>query len=151
MHDVLELLGPTRVASTAFLAGRVAPRTVTRWLGTGQLVRLHPGWVTVPAFADDWTVRAHAATSYCGGPLSHCSALAVHGLVDEFTRLDVTVSSDSRIRSSRWLRVHRSGRPFGLTAARGLVVTPWRGPWSTPGGTPSRERGAATPTSPAVP
>jgi very-short-patch-repair endonuclease len=90
----------------------VAPRTVTRWVAAGQLVRLHPGWVTVPDLADDRTVRAHAATGYAGGPLSHMSALAVHGVVaDEVTRLDVTVPSASKVRTSRWLRVHRSRVP----------------------------------------
>ena len=124
MHDVLQLLGPTRVASTASLSERVDPRTVGRWLASGRLVRLHPGWVTVPELAEDWTVRAHAATSYCGGPLSHSSALAAHGLVHEVTRLDVTVPSACRVRPSRWLRVHRSRTAFGLTTARGLVATP---------------------------
>jgi hypothetical protein len=124
VHDVLDLLGPTRVAATASLSRRVHPRTVGRWLASGRLVRLHPGWVTVPELADDWTVRAHAATSYSGGPLSHCSALAVHGLMHEVTRLDVTVPSGCRIRTSRWLRVHRSRTPFGLTTARGLITTP---------------------------
>ncbi|MGY2066181.1 DUF559 domain-containing protein [Blastococcus sp. SYSU DS0619] len=124
MHDVLELLGPTRVSSTAALSRFVAPRTIGRWLAAGRLVLLHPGWVTVPELVDDWTVRAHAAASYCGGPLSHWSALAVHGLGDEYTRLDVTVPPGSRVRSSRWLRVHRSRMPFGLATARGLVATP---------------------------
>lgn len=124
MHDVLDLLGPTRVASREWLSQVVSPRTVGRWLAAGRLVQPHPGWVTVPDLADDWTVRAHAATSYCGGPLSHWSSLAVHGLVDEFTRLDVTVPSACRVRSSRRLRVHRSQMPYGLTAVRGLVTTP---------------------------
>ncbi|SOE02257.1 hypothetical protein [Blastococcus haudaquaticus] len=109
MHDLLELLGPARAAPTAALSTQVTPRTIGRWLASGKLVRLHPGWVTVPALADDWTVRAFAATGYAGGPLSHMSALAVHGVVDhEVTRLDVTVGGDCRVRTSRWLRVHRS-------------------------------------------
>jgi very-short-patch-repair endonuclease len=124
VHDVLQLLGPTRTASTVWLSTQVAPRTVDRWLASGRLVRLHPGWVTVPELADDWTVRAEAATSYCGGALSHRSALAVHGLVHEVRRLDVTVPSNSRLRSSRWLRIHRSELPYGLMTARGLVATP---------------------------
>ncbi|MCZ2857404.1 DUF559 domain-containing protein [Blastococcus sp. VKM Ac-2987] len=124
MHDVLDLLGPTRVSSTAALSRSVAPRTIGRWLAGGRLVQLHPGWVTVPELVDDWAVRAQAAASYCGGPLSHWSALAVHGLAEEYTRLDVTVPSGSRVRSSRWLRVHRSRLPSGLTTARGLVTTP---------------------------
>ncbi|MGY1836257.1 DUF559 domain-containing protein [Blastococcus sp. SYSU DS0510] len=124
MHDVLELLGPARASSTATLSQFVAPRTVGRWLAAGRLVLLHPGWVTVPELADDWTVRAYAAASYCGGPLSHWSALAAHGLGEEYTRLDVTVPPGSRVRSSRSLSVHRSRMPFGLATARGLVATP---------------------------
>ncbi|MCF6734859.1 DUF559 domain-containing protein [Blastococcus sp. KM273129] len=124
VHDVLRLLGPARVASTATLSRLVAPRTVGRWLATGRIVHLHPGWVTVPELVDDWTVRAYAAASYCGGPLSHWSALAVHGLGDEYTRLHVTVPAGARVRSSPQLRVHRSRLPFGLTTARGLVTTP---------------------------
>jgi hypothetical protein len=93
VHDVVALLGPSGTASVSGLSSAVAPRTVSRWIATGRLVRLHPGWVTVPELAEDWTVRAHAATGYSGGPLSHMSALAVHGVVDtEVTRLNVTVS-----------------------------------------------------------
>ena len=124
VHDVLALLGPTGTASTAWLCRQVAPRTVSRWVTSGKLVRLHPGWVTVPELVDDWTVRAQAATSYCGGPLSHWSALTAHGLMHEITRLDVTVPASCRVRPSTLLRVHRSRRPFGLATARGLVATP---------------------------
>lgn len=124
MHDLAALLGPTRTASTGALARKVDPRSVRRWLASGRLVRLHPGWVTLPGLADDWTVRAHAATGYTGGLLSHMSALAVHGVVDtEVTRLDVTVPVAHRLRSSRWLRVHRSHRPCRVVTARGLPAT----------------------------
>lgn len=124
MHDLVALLGPTRTASTAALAAVSSARSVSRWTGSGMLVRLHPGWVTVPELADDWTVRAHAATGYTGGPLSHMSALAAHGIVDnEVTRLDVTVRGDRRLRTSRWLRIHRSTTPFAVGSARGLPVT----------------------------
>ena len=124
MHDLAALLGPTRTASTAALATEVDPRSVRRWLSSGRLVRLHPGWVTLPELADDWTVRAHAATGYTGGLLSHMSALAVHRVVDtEVTRLDVTVRVADRIRTSRWLRVHRSHRPCRIVTARGLAAT----------------------------
>jgi hypothetical protein len=69
-------------------------------------------------------VRAHAATGYTGGLLSHMSALAVHRVVDnEVTRLDLTVPAASRIRSTRWMRVHRSSRPTVQVVARGLPAT----------------------------
>nr|WP_246405991.1 DUF559 domain-containing protein [Modestobacter versicolor] len=85
---------------------------------------MHPGWVTVPELEQDWTVRAHAATGYSGGPLSHLSALAVHRLVDvEVTRLDVTVPTGRRVRTSRWLRVHRTESRLGVVSARGLPAT----------------------------
>lgn len=87
-------------------------------------MRLHPGWVTLPEHADDWTVRAHAATGYADGPLSHMSALAVHRVVDnEVTRLNVTVPPERRVRTSRWLRVHRSRTPVEVVQARGLPTT----------------------------
>jgi hypothetical protein len=124
MHDLATLLGPTRTASELALSSRATSRSIRRWLAAGRLVRLHPGWVTLPEFADDWTVRAHAATGYTGGLLSHMSALAVHGVVDtEVSRLDVTVPVVHRIESSRWLRIHRSHRPCRVTTARGLGAT----------------------------
>lgn len=51
------------------------------------------------------------------------SALAVHGLSHEVTRLSVTVPPEHRVRTSRWLRVHRSRRPCGVVTARGLPAT----------------------------
>jgi hypothetical protein len=69
-------------------------------------------------------VRAHAATGYAGGPLSHISAPAVHGVVDqEVTRLNVTVLGDRRVRTSRWLPVHRTRNPCRVVRARGLPAT----------------------------
>ncbi len=133
VHDLVSLLGPTRTASIATLATATSPRSVGRWISSGRLVRLHPGWVTAAEFAEDWTVRAHAATNYTGGPLSHMSALAVHGVVDNrVTRLNVTVAGERKLRTSRWLRVHRTriptavvrtGRLPSTTLARSLVDT----------------------------
>ena len=124
MHELLALLGPAWTTSTSALAGRAGARSIDRWIASGRLVRLHPGWVTVPELVDDWTVRCHAASGYVGGPLSHISALALHGLVDnEVTRLHVTVPGERRFRSSRWLRVHRSGILVEVQRARGLPVT----------------------------
>lgn len=125
MHDLSALLGPTRTASTASLAATVGARSIGRWIASGRLIRLHPGWVAVPQSADDWTVRAHAAIGYAGGPLSHISALVVHGLVDdEVTPLHVTVPSERRVRSSRWLLVHRSRTAVETVRVGGLTVTP---------------------------
>jgi hypothetical protein len=124
MHDLAALLGPHRTGSTTTLHQSVDAGTVSRWVGAGRLVRLHPGWVTLPALAEDWTVRAHAAVGYSGGVLSHWSALHVHGLLREgVTRLDVTVPRHRRVRTSRWLRVHRSFRPCGEFRTRDLAVT----------------------------
>jgi hypothetical protein len=125
VHDLLALLGRTRTASTTSLSATVGVRSIGRWIAAGRLVRLHPGWVTVPELADDWTVRCHAASGYVGGPLSHITALALHGLVDnEVTKLHVTVPGERRVRSSRWLRVHRSRGPVEVVRARELPVTP---------------------------
>jgi len=125
VHDLLALLGRTRTASTTSLSATVGVRSIGRWIAAGRLVRLHPGWVTVPELADDWTVRCHAASGYVGGPLSHITALALHGLVDnEVTKLHVTVPGERRVRSSRWLRVHRSRGAVEVVRARELPVTP---------------------------
>jgi very-short-patch-repair endonuclease len=125
MHDLLALLGPNRTATTAAVAAASSPRSVGRWIASGELVRLHPGWVTVADLAEDWTVRAHAATGYAQGPLSHMSALAVHGVVEnEVTRLNVTVTGRRKLRSSRWLRIHRTRNPFAVVRTRGLPATP---------------------------
>ena len=98
--------------------------TVSRWVTSGRLVRLHPGWLALPELAEDWTVRAHAAVGYTGGALSHWSALHVHGLFQEgVTRLDVTVPRARRVRTSRWLRIHRSSRPCVGRHVHGLAVT----------------------------
>ncbi|MQA34097.1 uncharacterized protein DUF559 [Modestobacter roseus] len=135
MHALPELLGPTRTSSIADLTERASSRSVGRWLAGGRLVRLHPGWVTAPGWADDWTVRAHAAVGYTGGVLSHRSALAVHGALDHRPRrLDVTVGTDRRLRSTAGLAVHRGALPRSLivsglpatTLARALVDS-WAG------------------------
>ena len=124
MHDLPTLLGPTRTASEDVLAREASPRSVQRWLSCGRLVRVFPGWVTLPEWAADWTVLAHAATGYTGGVLSHTSALAAHGLVDRpGIRLDVTVPVLDRLRSSRRLRIHRSRRAYRLTMTRGFAAT----------------------------
>jgi hypothetical protein len=124
VHDLPALLGQTRITSEAVLARDASPRSVQRWLSSGRLVRIHPGWVTLAEWADDWTVRAHAATGYTGGTLSHTSALHAHGLLDRVGfRLDVTVPVSDRLRSTRRLRIHRSRRPCGITIARGMGAT----------------------------
>ena len=125
MHDLPALLGSHRTASEPALARAASARSVERWVASGRLVRVHPGWVTLPGWADDWIVRARAATGYTGGMLSHTSALTLHGVIDEeFTRLDVTVPAGHRLRSTRWLAIHRSTRPHGVVTARGLPATP---------------------------
>jgi hypothetical protein len=124
VHDLVDLLGPTGTTSEAVLCREASPRTVRRWLTAGRLVRLHPGWVTMPELAGDWTVRAHAATSYTGGTLSHASALKAHGVLDrDGARLHVTVPTPHRLRSTDRVRIHRTRRPCGITITRGLPAT----------------------------
>ena len=124
MHDLGALLGPKRATSTAALTSVADAGTVSRWIRSGRLVRLHPGCVTLPELADDWILRAHAATGYTGGALSHMSALAVHGVVDNYvTRLDVTVPMDRRVHTSRWLRIHRTARPCAVVHVAELPAT----------------------------
>jgi REase_MTES_1575 len=125
VHDIAALLGPAGTASTAALAREVDRTTVSRWVASGRLVRLHPGWVALPEMADDRLVRARAAVGYSGGVLSHLTALALLGVVDvERERLDVTVEPGRRVRSGAGVQVHRSRRPVGrVVRVRGLPVT----------------------------
>jgi hypothetical protein len=124
MHDLVPLLGPGRAVSTVALAHRTSARSVGRWLRSGRLVRVFPGWVTVPELADEWLVRAYAATGYTGGALSHLTALAAHRVTKvETTRLHVTVPASRRVRSSTWLRIHRSIQDPVVVRARGLQAT----------------------------
>lgn len=124
MHDLLALLGPTRTASVAALSTKAGARSIGRWIASGRLVRLHPGWVTVPELANNWTVRAHAATGYADAPLSHISALLVHGVVEnEVTPLHMTVSGERRLRSSGGCRYNRSRNAVDIWRVRGLPVT----------------------------
>jgi very-short-patch-repair endonuclease len=124
VHDIGALLGPTRTVSERALAAEVSDRSVRRWVTTGRLVRLHPGWVTLPEWAHDWTVRASAATGYTGGTLSHLSALWLHGALDRpESDLHVTVPLHHRLRSTRELRIHRSSRRCALVIRNGLAAT----------------------------
>ncbi len=124
MYDVCALVRPRGAVRSADLAEVTSSRSVGRWLAAGVLVRLHPGWVTVPELATDWRVRALAAVGYSAGQLSHSTALTVHGLrPPDRTLLHVTVVPDRRVRSHAGLVVHRSARPARAILVQGLPTT----------------------------
>ncbi len=125
VHDVSALVRPRGAVRTAELTDVTSPRSVGRWLAAGELVRLHPGWVTVPDLAADWQVRARAAVGYTAGLLSHGTALTAHGLrPPDAAPLHVTVAPSRRVRSGPGLVVHRTVRPPRGLLVQGLPTTP---------------------------
>jgi hypothetical protein len=110
VHRLADLM-PKGLIRRADLAAATSSRSVKRWLHAGDLVRLQPGVVGLPERADDWLVRALAATSWAGGPLSHVSALRAAGLVaTEAGPVHVTVPVDRCPRGVTGVVVHRSER-----------------------------------------
>ncbi|GAB4082056.1 hypothetical protein GCM10028783_30050 [Modestobacter muralis] len=97
----------------------------------GDLVLALPGVVVLPDRAQEWTVRARAATLWARGPLSHLSALAAAGLTDPLPGpVHVTVPAGRYPRGCPAVVVHRTTLPIGptegwvparLPAARRLV------------------------------
>jgi hypothetical protein len=85
--------------------------SVGRWLGRGELVLLYPGVLALPDRAADWSVRAHGAMLWSGGPLSHISALTAAGLVGPTVgALHLTVPVERCPRGTADVIAHRSER-----------------------------------------
>ncbi|TQN43916.1 uncharacterized protein DUF559 [Blastococcus colisei] len=82
-----------------------------RWLRNGALVQLQPGVLALPERADDWTLRARAASRWAGGPVSHVSALVAGGLAAANDGpVHVTVPSARCPRGGCGVVAHRSDR-----------------------------------------
>lgn len=127
MHRLPDLV-PDGLIRRADLAAATSQRSVKRWVQAGALVRLQPGVVALPERAQDWLVRARAATWWAGGPLSHLSALCAMGLVEsEPGPLHVTIPVARCPRSGTGVVVHRSDRRL-VTVRCGVleVIAPER-------------------------
>jgi hypothetical protein len=102
---------PYSVGLRSDVSRETSASTVSRWLARGELVLLQPGVVALPERAADWGVRAHAATLWTGGPLSHLSALHAAGLVTApHAPIHVTVPVGRYPRGGSQVIAHRSDR-----------------------------------------
>ena len=120
MHRLADLM-PEGVLPRSALVSAASATSVKRWLRTGDVVRLQPGVVGLPGRADEWAVRARAATAWAGGPLSHLSALRAVSLVTvDAGPIHVTVTPERCPRGGSEVVVHRSDRRL-VTVRRGTV------------------------------
>nr|WP_239523946.1 DUF559 domain-containing protein [Geodermatophilus normandii] len=95
--------------------------SVSRWLARGDVLLLHPGVLALADRVGEWPVRARAAVLWARGPLSHLSALAVHGLAPVTSGpLHVTVPAGRWPRGVDGVIVHCTTRPLEPVAVAGL-------------------------------
>jgi hypothetical protein len=127
VHRLAELL-PDGLIPRPELVALTSSSSVKRWLRSGEVVQLQPGIVGLPERACEWTVRARAAMSWAGGPLSHLSALRAVGLVTvEDGPLHLTVPVARLPRGGFGTVVHRSERRLITVQQRSLeAVAPER-------------------------
>jgi hypothetical protein len=127
VHRLADLV-PDGLIARRDLAAVSSTSSVQRWLRRGDVVELQPGLLVLAARADDWVVRARAATLWSGGPLSHQSALRALRLVPPTAGpLHVTVPAARLPRGRSDVVVHRSDRRL-VTVRSGVleVVAPER-------------------------
>jgi hypothetical protein len=110
VHRLSELL-PDGLIGRPELVACTSQSSVKRWLRSGAVVQLQPGVLALPERADDWALRARAASRWAGGPLSHLSALVAGGLAaPDDGPVHVTVSSARCPRGGSGVVAHRSDR-----------------------------------------
>ncbi|MGY1783435.1 DUF559 domain-containing protein [Geodermatophilus sp. SYSU D00698] len=119
MHELATLL-PHGAARRDRVTLATSSSSVSRWLTRGDVVLLHPGVLAIAHRVDEWPVRALAAALWTRGPLSHLSALGVHGLAPAPTGpVHVTVPAD------RWpagVVAHRTTLPMRPVRVSSLPV-----------------------------
>src|SRR5689334_3808131 len=127
VHRLAELL-PDGLIDRSDLVAATSPSTVKRWIRAGDVVQLQPGVLCLPERAADWSARAHAATAWAAGPLSHMSALRAVGLVAvEEGPVHVTVPVARLPRGGSSVVVHRSDRRLVTVQRHGFeAVAPER-------------------------
>jgi hypothetical protein len=114
VHE-LSILLPHGAARRDEVTLATSSSSVTRWLADGDLVLPHPGVVALPGRAQEWEVRARAATLWARGPLSHQSALVQLGLLPCDTGpIHVTVPADRWPRGSDGVLAHRTTLPMSV-------------------------------------
>jgi very-short-patch-repair endonuclease len=121
-HDVVALLGPDGVCTSAELTRRVDRHTVAAWVADRRLFRPHPGVLVLPSMATEWRTRAKAAVLSTRGVLSHRSGLAVWGRAPREGTIHVSVPANRRAACRRGLVVHRV-QQLDADLVGGLPVT----------------------------
>jgi very-short-patch-repair endonuclease len=107
-HDLGTLIGPDGWITWEALTARVDRKTVARWVGAGQLLRLQPGVYALPANAGEWRSRVEAAVHATGGVVSHRSALALWGLGPISGPVHLTVELTRSGRGTPGIVLHRT-------------------------------------------
>lgn len=124
MHELSTLL-PHGAARRDEVTLATSSSSVTRWSADGDLVLPHPGVVALPGRAQEWEVRARAATLWARGPLSHQSALVQLGLLPCDTGpIHVTVPADRWPRGSDGVLAHRTTLPMSVHTTSQVRVHP---------------------------
>lgn len=124
MHELTSLV-PDGVARRDDVTLASSPSSVSRWLRDGDLLLSHPGVVVLPDRADEWAVRARAASLWARGPLSHLSAVAAAGLTaPSVGPVHVTVPADRWPRGGKDTVVHRTTLPMGPLEGAAPLRTP---------------------------
>ncbi|MGY1778016.1 DUF559 domain-containing protein [Geodermatophilus sp. SYSU D00804] len=122
MHELAALL-PHGAARRDRVTLATSSSSVSRWLTRGDVVLLHPGVLALADRVDEWPVRALAAVLWTRGPLSHLSALGLHGLAPARTGpVHVTVPADRWPRGSAGVVAHRTTLPMRPVRVSGLPV-----------------------------
>jgi very-short-patch-repair endonuclease len=146
--DLARLLAPHGVRPVGEVLAEVDPRSVSRWVAAGKVVRPLPGVLALPATAGSWQGRARSATLWSGGQLTGRTALALWDLVEHpGARTHVAVGRRRHVPPvPDWLRVHRAPVPewslrdgLELVTARRALVDAW-GVAHERGGTPDAVR-----------
>jgi very-short-patch-repair endonuclease len=107
-HDLAALIGPDGWITWESLTARVDRKTVARWVGSGELQRLHPGVYVLPRVARNWRSRVEAAVRATGGVVSHRSALALWGLAPPGGPVHLTVEMSRSSRGTTGIVLHRT-------------------------------------------
>jgi very-short-patch-repair endonuclease len=107
-HDLDTVLGPDGWTTWDSLTAQVDRKTVARWVGSGRLLRLHPGVYAAPAAALAWRSRVEAAVHATGGVVSHRSALALWDLAPASVPLHLTVALSRSGRGPTGIVLHRT-------------------------------------------
>ncbi len=132
--DLQLLLGPTGVRPVREVLAAVDASSVSRWVGSGRLLRPLPGVLALPRAVDTWRGRATAAALWSGGQLTGRTALTLWDLLDHpGARTHVAVGRRRHVAPvPPWLRVHRTTVPewsvldgLPVTTARRALVDAW--------------------------